>query len=169
MFPVAAGVRQSQAFGINNVGDIVGTYLSGTSNILQGFMLNGSNFIPINDPNAPNGTSPNAISDVREIVGGEPDPAINSQLSFIYFTNNQPAGYQPLYNEATGLPVNATLYGVNKYDHIVGDLDGGGAIFATEFLNAPNPITVPSPSTLGGAAFVVPLFLGLRYLKKKRA
>jgi probable HAF family extracellular repeat protein len=64
--PLAA-TRVTWAFGINDLGQIVGAYEDGTGS--NGFLYNGSNYFTFDDPLATNGTQAFGINDLGQIVG----------------------------------------------------------------------------------------------------
>jgi probable HAF family extracellular repeat protein len=68
------GVRVTVANGINNLGQIVGTY-RGADNIDHGFMLSNTGFISIDVPGS-NGTEASGINDSGQVVGSYAVPPV---------------------------------------------------------------------------------------------
>lgn len=66
-FP-AVGTLESEAVGINNVGQIVGGYMSADGN-RHGFVYSGGTFATLDDPNATLGSAAYGINNSGEIVG----------------------------------------------------------------------------------------------------
>ena len=114
-----AAVSITAPSGINDAGQIVGTYFSGGKS--NGFLHDGSDYITLDDPAATGGTSANAINDSGEIVGTYSAGGTQSGFLFsngTYVTLNDPLG-------ADGTLAN----GIDNAGQIVGEyLDAHGSI-----------------------------------------
>ena len=78
--PIDDGTNGTAAFGINDFGQIVGTYFDSNGFTGHGFLYNSVTYIPLNSPS---GTDivPNGINDVGQIVGIYADSSgANSRL-----------------------------------------------------------------------------------------
>ncbi len=113
-----AAVSITAPSGVNDAGQIVGTYFSGGKS--NGFLHDGGNYITLDDPAATGGTSANAINDSGEVVGTYSDGGTQSGFLFsngTYITLNDPLG-------ADGTLAN----GIDNAGQIVGEyLDAHGS------------------------------------------
>jgi hypothetical protein len=123
------------AAGINNAGQIVGSYGDGTG--LHGFLYNNATYTTLDDPSATNGTQALDINNTGEIVGNYYDGS--GAYGFLYsggvYTTLGPGDLQ------------THASGINDADVIVGDyLDGGadhGFLFS---LHVGTYYTIDDPS-----------------------
>ncbi len=113
-----AAVSITAPSGVNDAGQIVGTYFSGGKS--NGFLHDGGSYITLDDPAATGGTSANAINDSGEVVGTYSDGWTQSGFLFsngTYITLNDPLG-------ADGTLAN----GIDNAGQIVGEyLDAHGS------------------------------------------
>ena len=63
------GNTYTQALGINNAGQIVGSYLAGGSGSLIGYLFSGGTYTTFTGPSGSVLTSPTDINDAGQIVG----------------------------------------------------------------------------------------------------
>lgn len=143
---VPGAVEWTVPFGINNSGNIAGTFTySDEPGRHRGFLYAGGNFTLIDGPDADGGTDVNGINDLGEIVG-------------TYYSNptpSSPSGYYPfLYAEGvfTSIDVSAALpgiyyagaLGINNSGSIVGyytDATGRHGFVATPILQSVLSVT----------------------------
>ena len=71
------GSTSTQAFGLNNVGQVVGAFLDGAGKT-HGFLFANGSFRTIDDPNGIGTTTVNGINDFGNIVGFFVDAAGNT-------------------------------------------------------------------------------------------
>ena len=83
------GIHGSRAIGINNAGQIVGTYRD-DADVDHGFLYSGGFFTTIDNLSTPNGTLPQAINDAGQIVGFVRD-ANDTDHGFLETTVANPA------------------------------------------------------------------------------
>ncbi|MGB7102285.1 MAG: hypothetical protein WBD95_26430, partial [Xanthobacteraceae bacterium] len=135
-----AAVSITAPSGINDAGQIVGTYFSGGKS--NGFLHDGSNYITLDDPAATGGTSANAINDSGEVVGTYSAGGTQSGFVFsngTYVTLNDPLG-------ADGTLAN----GINNAGQIVGEyLDAHGSTHGFLFSSG-TYTTIDDPLGLNG-------------------
>ena len=129
----------------------------------HGFIYSGGTFTDLNDPYGVNGTFVNGINNNGDVVGYYNDVNYTSH-GFIYngttFSDlNDPNAVNGTYAE-----------GINNFDDVVGfyndTTDHGHGFIATPSASTNVPFEF-SPEQ--GFMLGIPLFIGLRYLKKKRA
>jgi probable HAF family extracellular repeat protein len=147
------GSTQSEAYGINNSGQIVGQYNPGNSQY-SAFLYSGGTYTTLSVPGS-NGccTVAFGINDAGQIVG---DYSMdNSTYGFLYSNGV----YTTLINPLT--PYNSTFSGINNSDQIVGQYNSGSATSGFLLSNgtytplivplsvpAPSPATEPLPSAI---------------------
>ena len=135
-----AAISITAPSGINDAGQIVGTYFSGGKS--NGFLHDGSNYITLDDPAATGGTSANAINDSGEVVGTYSAGGTQSGFLFsngTYITLNDPLG-------ADGTLAN----GINNAGQIVGEyLDAHGSTHGFLFSNG-TYTTIDDPLGING-------------------
>jgi len=156
------GASYTYANGINDAGNIVGSYLPGltfrcaSQGSAQSFLIQGSSFINIDVPGA-NCTYANGINNAGDVVGsfrGNPYSPIDGYLEQggSFTTIDDPRGVY--YTSAEG---------INNAGDIVGYFyDGSGTLHG--FLAT--PITIPEPPMTSGA--VVALLGGYLLLHKRK-
>ena len=147
MPPPESGFFNTGFFGINDAGQVVGFYSSGGPN---GFLYNGSDFVPIDDPLANGdplanrGTRAIAINDTGEVVGSYYSAAA-IQVGFLYSNGTYITLSDPL-------GVNGSLAnGINNAGQIVGEyIDARGSPHAFVFSNG-SYTTLNDPLGVNGA------------------
>jgi len=139
--PVGEGVFGPTASGINNAGQIVGTYYNTSG---HGYLDNGGVFTSIDDPFATNGTQANGLNNVGETVGEYIEggsggfglhgfvhvPFIRGNGGFI--TIDDPSSNQG-FTEAN--EINDAGQVVGDYGDAVSDPEGGNQLQLHGFLN----------------------------------
>jgi len=117
------GSSRTSASGINDSGVIVGTYRDATGDVSHGFMLKNSHYTAINFPGADN-TFVNRINNEGDIVGfyvmhGDVHAFTLDKGRFL--THDDNAGFSTI------------IFGVNKFDTIVGFITDTNGVHATAF------------------------------------
>jgi uncharacterized membrane protein len=150
--PLANGLT-TQAFGINDAGQIVGSYRD-SSGVFHGFLDVGGTFTTITDPLATTFTVAYGINDAGAIVG---------------YYDGGPLGFPQGFLDTGGTFTNITVpgaersfaYGINNVGQIVGeyvDADGNHGFLAT-------PTSSPEPSTLAMGCAALLGLIGYRTRK----
>lgn len=126
------GLHETIGFGINNAGQVVGSYLQGS-----GYLYSGGTFTRLQDPSASGDTTANGLNNTGQIVG-----------SYINATSggNQSHGF--LYSGGTFTTIDANLgsqtrlNGINDSGLIVGTYDGVHSFVSMggTFINIDNPL-----------------------------
>jgi Repeat of unknown function (DUF5648) len=75
------GATDTQVDGINNRGDLVGTYSNGSGS--HGFYYTGGNYTSIDGPSGAQSFTPTGINDQGQIVGHYVDPASGHDVGFV--------------------------------------------------------------------------------------
>src|SRR5260370_41151378 len=74
----SANIGTTQAFDINNLGQIVGQFSD--PNGTHGFLLSGGTFFTLDDPSATGATITTRLTDISQIVGQHNDDAHNHRF-----------------------------------------------------------------------------------------
>jgi probable HAF family extracellular repeat protein len=146
-----AGGIGTRCGGINNTGEIVGSYVdaSGNFNLRHGFLYVGGTFTNFDDPLGAQGTSATGITDAGQIVGTYVD-AGGVDHGFLYDGSTFTTLDDPLGTKGT------IINGVNNVGQVVGEyFDSSGnehGFVATPATpdadNGPEPPTLTAPGSL---------------------
>src|SRR5436190_1788450 len=134
----------TSALGINDMGQIVGTYSNATGK--HGFLLSGGTYTTLDDPLATAGTIAYGINDLGQIVGTYNDAS--GIHTFLYSGGAFSTVDDPVVNSHT------LAHGINNNSQIVGTLsDGTGnrGFLKTTFPNPPPPAGTTADMILAGA------------------
>ncbi len=76
------GAKGTEAYGINDAGQIVGDYAD-SSGAVHGFLYSGGSYTTLDDPSGTNGTIAHGINDAGQIVGYYIDSS-GTEHGFLY-------------------------------------------------------------------------------------
>jgi probable HAF family extracellular repeat protein len=114
----------TQAFGINALGQVVGSYSDGTGGGTHGFLYNGGTYTTLDDPDAGSTgvTIAQGINDAGRIVGYTIDQ-FGSEFGFIKTGANYTQVFSPAPNGTHIL-----LHGISDFNQVVGEYTDKGGI-----------------------------------------
>jgi probable HAF family extracellular repeat protein len=124
--------RNTQAFGINNAGQVVGQYFS--NNATHGFLYSGGTYATLDDPSSSNVTKAFGINDAGQIVGIYQGAGLESH-GFLYSGGNYATVDDPFAADGT------VATGINNAGEVVGSYQDSTARHG--FLYNPNSNVFP--------------------------
>ena len=141
--------NNTQASGINDAGQIVGTYTTTNLRATQGFLRDATGLTTIADPNAPNSTFTSGINNAGQLVG------------FYSHNTTSVAGYQSFLRDAAGnfttiadpnAPLVTLAQGISNTGQIVGNYVVTSNLSTHGFLRdaAGNFTTINDPNATRG-------------------